>query len=637
LTLSTLPRTHSEEIVKTLVGDSTVSPALIRQIAERSDGIPLFVEELTKTILEAVPEARGSVTVTTAPSIPITLNDTLLARLDRLGTGRATAQLGAVLGREFTYEMLQAVGVFDEETLQQTLPKLVETELVYQRGSGAQARYTFKHALIQDAAYQSLLRRTRQQYHQQIVRALEERFPETKETQPELLAHHYAAAGLTEQAISYWQVAGQSAMTRSANAEAIRHLEAGLGLLTLLPETPERRQHELMLQMTLGTALMTTKGFAAPEVEKAYARARELCQQLGEIPQLIPVLWGLCAFHQVRVALPTALELAEQISRLAQQLHDPDCLAAAHYALGATHFWMGDFTLAQEHMEQSIALYEPQRHQSQVLTYGQDFGVTSRSYPIISLWLLGYPDQAQRLSHETLTLPQAASHPYSRLFALYASAILHCWLYQWTTGREMAQTITELATEHGLEFYRLIGAFLAHWADTAQLPPGHENTAIGQNVAVHKQFDAIVGRSCALSVQAYACLRASQIETGLEIIAEALAYIERTEERWYEAEVWRIYGELMLQKGDAERAEECFRKAIAIAQKQQAKSLELRATVCLARLWQQHGKQHDAHSVLSEIYHWFTEGFDTYDLQEAKALLTNMSRAAASTEGAFND
>lgn len=402
--------------------------------------------------------------------------------------------------------------------------------------------------------------------------------------------------------------------------------------------TPEHLQRELMLQMTLGSALMITKGFTAPEVEKAYARARVLCQQMGETPQLIPVLWGLCAFHQVCGALPTALELAEQVFRLARQLQDPDCLAAAHYAVGSTHFWRGTFTTAQEHMEQSVALYEPQRHQPQVLTYGLDFGVTSRSYPIICLWLLGYPEQARRQSAETLALPQAASHPYSRLFALYSSAMLHCWLQQWTAVHGMARTITELATEHGLEFFLVVGVFLENWAVAAQVQPERERTSKRQDLAVPQQFGAMLGRSCALSVQAQACLQIGHVEEGLGAIAEALAYIERTEERWYEAEVWRVKGELTLEQENQKakiknfqpptsnpQAEACFLTAIEIARRQQAKSWELRATTSLARLWQQQGKQEEACQRLGEVYAWFTEGFDTPDLQEAKTLLTAWS------------
>lgn len=337
--LGVLAPAQAEAMVAQLVGESPVATDLIRRIAARTDGIPLFVEEMTKMVLAATPDTTLAMEV----PIPPTLQDALLARVDRLGPARATAQLAATVGREFTTAVLQAVGVIDEAVLQETLPQLVKAELVHQRGWGLDATYTFKHALIQDAAYQSLLKPTRQQYHQRIAHALEERFPAIKETQPELLAHHCTVAGLTEQAIDYWQAAGQRALARSANVEALRHAETGLALLATLPVTPARIPRELRLRMTFGTAVMTTKGFSAPEVEQAYERAQQLCVQIGDAPPLLPGLWGLSAFHRIRGALPTALQLAEQMFRLAHLGGDPDDQAAAHYALGSTLFWMGNF------------------------------------------------------------------------------------------------------------------------------------------------------------------------------------------------------------------------------------------------------------------------------------------------------
>lgn len=649
MTLSALSRPHRETMVRQIVGANALPTDLVRHIAARTDGIPLFVEELTKMVLETVGEEQAQHAAPPALPIPGTLQDALLTRLDRLGPARETAQFGAVLGREFSYELIQAVGVIDEKTLQHTLPRLVEAEIVYQRGLGPQARYTFKHALIQDAAYQSLLKSVRQQHHQHIVRTLEERFPETRETQPELLAYHCTAAALTEQAITYWQVAGQRAITRSANIEAIQHLNMGLALLKTLPQTPECLRQELGLQMTLGGPLMAVKGYTAPEVEQVYTRARTLCQTIGSTPQLAPVLWGLCAFHQVRGLLPTALELAEQVFAVAQQFQDPDYLAAAHYAMGSTHFWMGDFTVAHGHMEQSVAMSGPLRHQAQVMSYGQDFGVTSGSFPILSLWLLGYPDQALRQSATTLALPQAAAHPYSRLFALYGSAILHGWLSQWTTLHTLAETITGLATEHDLEFYLAVGSFLKRWANLAQHQHERKHSPMQHDLAVHRQMGAVTGQACALGVQAQACLQTGHTEDGLRIIAEAFAHIERTNERWYEAEVWRMKGELTLAETRdwglgtgsspppapsikplaprevAQEAEGFFLKALEVARRQQAKSWELRATTSLARLWRQRGKSDAAYNTLSAIYSWFREGFATPDLQEAKTLLDALS------------
>jgi class 3 adenylate cyclase len=338
-------------------GRATLSDDLIDAVIARTDGVPLFVEELTKSVIESV-ESIGSIE---SPSrlplpfvIPATLQDSLMARLDRLNTAKEIAQLGAMLGREFSYELLHAVSPLDEESLQHGLRQLVETELIYQRGLPPQATYLFKHALIQDTAYQSLLKSKRQQLHQQIAQVLDERFPETVETQPELLARHYTKAGFVGQAIPYWQGAGERASQRSAYMEAIGHLTRGLELLKTLPDTPERAQQELTLQIALGAPLQTTKGMSALEVERVYKRARELCQQMGETPQLLPVLYGLRRFYTTRADYQTSLEIGEQFLKLAQRV-EPMHLLGAHYTTEL--YWLGEFVSARAHLEEGIALY----------------------------------------------------------------------------------------------------------------------------------------------------------------------------------------------------------------------------------------------------------------------------------------
>ena len=318
------------------------------------------------------------------------------------------AQLGATLGRTFAYELLQAVSPLDEATLQQGLRQLVEAELVYQRGVPPQATYMFKHALIQEAAYQSLLRSTRQQFHQRIAQVLEARFPTTVETQPELVAQHYTEAGLTEQAVHYWQRAGQQASDRSANVEAISHFTTGIELLKTLPETPEHTQQALTLYIGLGAALQVTKGQAAPEVEHAYIQARALCQQVGETPQLVPVLLGLYRFYLVRSQFHTARELGETLLRLAQHADDPALTVLAHYVLGALGFWLGALPAARQHLEEGIARYTPDQSRALVFRMGLDPGVGCRAYAASTLWLLGYPEQALARLHEALALARRA-------------------------------------------------------------------------------------------------------------------------------------------------------------------------------------------------------------------------------------
>ncbi len=369
LTLSRLGRAQVAHMIEQVTRGKTLPGDIVQQIVAKTDGVPLFVEELTKAVLEQDVGAHSCAPLPLA--IPATLHDSLMARLDRLNTAKEIAQLGATLGREFSYELIQAVSPLDAETLRKALTRLVEAELIYQRGLPPQARYVFKHALVQDAAYQSLLKSRRQQLHQQIAQVLEERFPETNETQPELLAHHYTEAGLVERAISYWQKAGEQATQRSANLEAINHLTKGLELLNTLPDTPARAHQEISLQIILGSALMASKGYAAPEVERAYTRAHELCQQVRETLQLFPVLWGLWAFYLDRAAHHTARQWGEEYLSLTQRQQNPTFLLGAHRVLGESLAWLGELDSAQAHLQQGVALANPERLQSHAFLFGQ--------------------------------------------------------------------------------------------------------------------------------------------------------------------------------------------------------------------------------------------------------------------------
>ena len=380
LTQVTLPRwlrQQATEMTERVAHGKVLPDEVVAQVVATPDGVPLFVEELTKMGLEAgllqEREDRYALTGPLPPlAIPTTLHDSLMARLDRLATVKSLAQLGATLGRAFAYDLLQAVSLWDEATWRQGLHRLVEAELLYQQGLPPQATYFFKHALIQEAAYQSLLRSARQQYHRRIAQILEERFPTLCETQPELLAHHSTEAGVLAQAIPYWQQAGQRALQRSANLEAISQLTKGLELLALLPDSLESTQHALMFQTTLGPALIATKGQGAPEVEHTYARARALCRQVGETPRLFPVLRGLWGFYLVRSELQTARELGEHLLRLGQRLQDHALLLEGARARGSTLFWVGDFTQARAQLEQGVTLYDPVQHRSLAFAYGQD-------------------------------------------------------------------------------------------------------------------------------------------------------------------------------------------------------------------------------------------------------------------------
>jgi predicted ATPase len=580
-----------------------------------------------------------------------------MARLDRLGPAKEIAQIGAICGREFTYEMLHAVSPFDEGALQRGLRQLVEAALLYQRGLPPQATYLFKHALIQDTAYQSLLKSTRQQYHQQIAQVLAEKFPETTEIQPELLAHHYTEASLIVQAIPYWQQAGQRASQRSANTEAISHLTKGLELLQPLPDTPERTQQELRLQLVLAGPLVATKGWAAPEAESLYTRALELCRQVGETPQLFWVLGGLFAFYTTRAEFKTAHEVAEQCLSLAQNAHNPIFLMWAHTVLGLSLFFLGEFALAREHWEEAIALYDLQQHRS----YGtvQDPKVTCLSYAALGLWFLGYPDQALQRIHQALTLAQELSHPFSLAYALLWAAMLHQLRREVQAVQERAEAVIVLSTEQGFPYLLATGTISRGWT-LAKKGQGEEGLLqIRQGLAARRATGSEVQRTHYLALLAEAYGNVGQGEEGFTALTEALATVDKTGERVYEAELYRLKGTLTLKQfrlrgsefgvpnaqspksgtpAEAE-AEACFLKAIEIARQQSAKSLELRAVMSLARLWQHQGKKDEARQMLAEVYGWFTEGFDTKDLQEAKTLLEELSSpgSARAEQGGDDD
>jgi predicted ATPase len=370
----------------------------------------------------------------------------------------------------------------------------VDVELLYQRGLLPQARYIFKHALIQDAAYQSLLKSKRRQLHQRVAQVLEERFPETKETQPEVLAHHYTEAGLVGQALPYWQQAAQTAVQRSAHVEAIRHLTKVLELLPTLPDTPPRLEQELALQMALGAPLLATKGYAAPEVERAYAGARELCREIENTSQLFPVLFGLWVFYYVQGTLRTARELAEECFTLAQSTQDPGLLVEAHIAFAATLFHQGEFPLALAHVEQGLTLYDPQQHGSHMFQYGQDSAVASEVYAALTLWQLGYPDKALERIRKAFLLAEELSHPFSMAFALLFTTWFHQYRREARLTHERAEATITLCREQGFSLWLAFASVLDGWA-LAEQGQGQAGIAqLRQGLAAYQATGAELNR-----------------------------------------------------------------------------------------------------------------------------------------------
>jgi predicted ATPase len=626
-----LPRRQAVEVIRQVAHGKTLPPEVVEQIVAKTDGVPLFVEELTKMVLESgLLQEREDCYELTGPlpplAIPATLHDSLMARLDRLATVKSLAQLGATLGREFSYELLQAVSPWDEGTLQRGLHQLVEAEFLYQRGLPPQATYLFKHALIQDAAYQSLLKSTRQQYHQRIAQVLEEHFPEVSETQPELLAHHYTEAGLLAQALPLWQQAGERALQRSANLEAIEHLNKGLAVLATLPETTDRLQHELDLHVTLGPALTATKGYVSPEVEHTFARAWELCQRIGEPPQRFPVLYGLCALYWVSGKHRQARDQAEQFLLLAQRQEDTAPLVVAHRALGLPLYFMGEVTQAREHFAQSVALYDPQQHRTLAFAYGQDPGVAGLVLDAYALWTLGYPDQALRRSQKACRLAEELAHPFTLAYTFATLAIFHQWRRDREEAWRHAEAATRICREQGSPYWLGVGLILQGWACATQHQAAEQLASMHEGMTIYRVMDAALWLPYFLTILAETSGAAGQPDAGLRLLDEARTVMDSTQERVYEAEIHRVQGELVLaQAADQHaQAETCFQHALAIARRQQTRAWELRTATSLAHLWQQQGKHAEARELLAPIYAWFTEGFDTADLQEAKTLLEEL-------------
>lgn len=626
LTLSRLSQKQVERMVEFVAG-KMVPAGLLRQVIAKTDGVPLFVEELTKMVLELnllkpVGDHYELASPLPALAIPTTLQDSLMARLDRLAPVKELAQLAATLGREFSYGLLQAVAGLDEATLQQSLARLVEAELLYQRGLPPQAVYTFKHALIQEAAYRSLLRSRRQQYHLKIAQTLAGRFPDVAERQPELLAHHFSVANLKDEAIDYWQRAGQRATTRSANLEAIEHLTRGLEIVDSLPSTPERLAQKLELQVLLGAPLLMTKGYASPEVERVYAQAWQLCRQLGDTPQRAPALFGLWVFYLVRADYHLATRLGEQLMAAAEQTQQPLALMEAHQVQGINQFYLGELTSAQTHLEQALARYNPEQG-LQISYSGADTGVACLCHLALTLWLLGYPDQAATKIEAALTLAEALGHLFSQVFALSFAA----WLHQYRGEAALAQARAEAAvarsTEQGFGLLLPFSIIFRGWGLVRQ---GHGEEGLAElrrGIEAYLATGAQLGRLYFIALLAEVYGQTGQRETGLQLLNEAIRVAAEKGERFYEAELYRLRGELLLEQNqiDVDLAEQSLQQALAIARRQGAVALELRAALHLSRRWAQQGQAEKGLRLLREVYDKFTEGFESPDLKQASLML----------------
>jgi predicted ATPase/class 3 adenylate cyclase len=626
LRLDPLPPASAEAVLDALLGQDHSLAPLKRVLIARTEGNPFFLEESVRTLVETgvLVGELGAYRLAHALStiqVPATVQAVLTARMDRLPPEeKQLLQAAAVIGTEVPLPLLQAIAELTEAALHRGLTHLQGAEFLYETRLFPERAYTFKHALTQQVAYQSLLTSTRQRYHAQLAQALAAR-PETVETQPELLAYHFTEAGRAEQAMGYWQRAGERSHVRSAYVEAVAHLTRGLEVLHTLPDTPVRTQHELGLQTALGLALGYTKGHGAPEVEAAYSRAIELCRQVGETPQLFVTLMGLWQFYLVRAQHQTARELGERLLSLAQSVGDPALLVQAHRALGEAFQNLGELVPAQQHLAQGSALYDPQQHHSHTVPF--DPGVFCLSFVALVLWLQGCPEQALQKSQAALTLARELSHPPSLAAALVFAAMLHQARRERQLVQDRAEAAITLALEQGLPHLVAYGTIIRGWALTMEGQWEQGIAQIQQGLVAQHAIGSEIARPSFLALLAEAQAVAGHAEVGLGVLAEALALVDHTGERYWEAEIYRLKGELLLQQAatDAPQAAACFQQALVVARHQQARSWELRAAMSLSRLWQQQGKCAEARELLAPIYSWFTEGFDTPDLQEARALL----------------
>ena len=634
LRLAPLGNAEAEELLTFLLGSDASLAALKPLILEKTEGTPFFMEEVVQTLAEegSLVGERSRYHLEATPTelhISPTVQGVLAARIDRLTPAeKALLQQLSVIGRQFPLSLVKRVVPQVETELYRVLSSLQAKEFLYEQPAFPEVEYLFKHALTQEVAYGTLLQEQRKALHERTAQAIEALYQDKREDYYSELAHHYQLSENAEKAVEYLQLAGQQAAHRSANVEAIRHLRTALELLPARPDTPQRVEQELRLQTTLGPVLMATKGYAAPETGAAYTRARALCQQVGETPQLFPVLLGLRSFYSGRGEHQTARELSEQLLSLGHRHHNTDVFVGAHYGMGITGLCLGEFAQARVHVEQCGTLYDPQQHHGLTALTGQDPGVACRSLRCRALWALGYPDQAREQGDEVLTLAQGLSHPLSVALALFYVAIVSAQCGDGPTAQQKAEALIELTTDQEFSLWLALGQSCRGWVLARQGRIEEGIHQMRQGLGTFRRTGARILQTSLLAQLAEGYSHGGQAAAGLGVLGEAFEEIAQTDEREYEAELYRLKGELLLQQPHDQQseAEGCFQQAIDVARRQQAKSWELRASTSLARLWQQQGKTVEARDLLAPVYDWFTEGFDTVDLKDAKALLEELGK-----------
>ncbi|UVO27042.1 adenylate/guanylate cyclase domain-containing protein [Bradyrhizobium arachidis] len=635
LSLNRLPPRQRAEMIAHVAGGTTLPKEIGDQIIDRTDGIPLFIEELTKSVVESGWMTNAGDQL----AIPTTLQASLLARLDRLAPTREAAQIAATLGRQFSHELITAVADMSQQQLEDALEQLIRAELVFRRGTPPDATYTFKHALVQDAAYSTLLRPRRQQLHARIAEALEARVIGNAETLPEIIAHHCTEAGLTERAIKYWWQAAQLAIQRSATLESIAHLQHGLRLLQTLPDHPEHVCLELDMQVALATACMAAKGWSSPVTVAAIARAEELCERVDDPRQRSIADFGRYVIYLLRGQTDAALATSTAMLGRAERKQDSTAMMIAHRCIGIVQVHRGEFDLGRTHMAEAFTLYDPKEHADLAYRFSYEPQVANLSYLAHALHPLGYPDQAQQAFNQLLEVIRAQRHNPSIAFGLF-QASLFC-IFERDAGaykrhghigvdESIVDELIAVCTEHGFFLWRTAGIIMKGWLMVRAGEADRGLRQLREGIAAWRgDAKAMVTHWLLLLANALGSL--GQLQASLDAIDEALALIPETNERWKEAALYLCKGELLLELSARDEAEASFQRALAVARNQRARLWELRAAKALARLWVEKVERRKAQDILASVYAWFTEGFDTPDLENAKHLLDELARTAPSS------
>jgi class 3 adenylate cyclase/tetratricopeptide (TPR) repeat protein/ABC-type transport system involved in cytochrome c biogenesis ATPase subunit len=630
LTLGRLERNDVESMVARVTGGRALPAEVMKQIVDKTDGNPLFVEELTKAVLEGgiLVEDAGTYRLD-GPlppfAIPETLQDSLMSRLDRLAPVKEIGQIGAAIGREFSYSLLRALVGRDEIALKNALAQLEQAELVFRRGEPPEAVYSFKHALVRDAAYESLLKSRRHQLHGQIARTLEERFPDIVTSQPEIVAHHFTEAGLVDPASDYWLKAGNLALSRSANADAVKHLRQGIELTQSQASSAKRVRKELDFYLALGPAMAATEGYATPETLRVFSHARDLLGDGGTLTEQMTVLWGVYLAHSMRAENIAAREVAHRCLALAAEHEHPGMAALANRFMGQTLWMMGAFVDARSHLERTLELCAA--NQETITSYrrfGADDEVAALSPLSRTLWILGYPEQAAAVAGQALARARSMGLAFTTALALDGEALLGALGADLKRAAVHADEAMAHSIEHSLADYEqrarfIQGALLAQSGDSQ-----HGIELMHSAIAAIECTNSVNRRTLYLGHSAAAHASLGQPEVGLDLLDEAIQTADKIDERFFEAELYRLRGKILLTLGRRSEAEAGLRRALTIAQQQQARWWELRAAITLAKHWHDEGKYLEAYSLLQPVYGWFVEGFDTTSLRDAKALLDEL-------------